>query len=338
MALISCPECGKEISSTAGQCISCGHKFVYCEACDSIEVADATFCSKCGAQLTSNTQNTSAQPEQPVYEKAAHFDLWERNDQANKVAKKVGFFLPLGLSLFSLVFGIIWLVGLIQRVSEMTSSPIPPSSFSMTWVYIWSPNDFNNFITIAMVCACISATILPLYRLFVLYKFGTYYKGLGLTQKDGLANHISYLALDSKANKPKIFAKHTTLDLNYKANCVASGVSGKTLFLYPIISFAIQIAGLVVMEVLTFTALKNVFNSFHLIEAYASSPSDLLNVYNNELVMFIVGIAVYIVCMIVTGIVNSMWLKANSASMHKVANENGLDIINTPYGKYNEVK
>lgn len=335
MALISCPECGKEISSAAGQCVACGYKFTYCEACNSTEPADATFCSQCGAQLATATNEYQAPvaPEQPVYEKAAHFDLWERNDQVNKIMKKVGFFVPLGLVILTAIFASIWGVGVAQRGAELESMGSMAGSFAFIWNYIFAPDEFNRILVMAMIGGCITSTLLPLYRTFVLLKFGAYYKGLGLSSKDGLNNHISYLALDSKANKPKIFAKHTTLDLNFKANCVASNVSGKTLWIYPIIMYVCIIGFAVTANILMMTALKNVISSMYVLE-YVSDASVLLEIFNNKLVMFIVGFALSIVSMIVVSIVNNLWLKANSAEMHKIANENGIDITNTPYGKY----
>lgn len=344
MALISCPECGKEISSTSGQCVTCGYKFTYCEMCNSVEAADATFCSKCGASLNadvqaSNVHNAEETPAQPIYEKAAHFDLWNENDQANKIVKKTGFFLPLALSLLSLLFAVLFVVKLTQNVSDFVNSPISSNAtFAGAWMMVWPANEFDTWITVAIICACITAAILPLYRTFVLFKFGAYYKGLNLSQKDGLANHISYLALDAKANKPKIFAKHTTLDLNFKANCIASSVSGKTLIIYPIITFITHIGCAIASQILMFTALKNVLSTIHVVEQFASNPADLLNVYNNELIMFVAGLAIAIVSSIVVSVVNNMWVKANSAAMHKIANESNLDITNTPYGKYAQVK
>ncbi|MBQ7352406.1 MAG: zinc ribbon domain-containing protein [Clostridia bacterium] len=332
MALISCPECGKEISSSAGQCVACGYKFTYCEACNSAEPADATFCSQCGAQLATNEYQAPVAPEQPVYEKAAHFDLWERNDQVNQIMKKVGFFVPLGLVILTLIFAFVWGFNVGTKLAEIEKYA-SYGSFSYVWYNVFAPDQLNNVLTISMICSCITATLLPLYRIFVLIKFGAYYKGLGLSSKDGLNNHISYLALDSKANKPKIFAKHTTLDLNFKANCVASNVSGKTLWIYPIIMYVCIIGFAVAANVLMMTAVKNVISSIYVLE-YMNDASMLLEVFNNELVMFIVGFALSIVSIIVVSIINNLWLKANSAEMHKIANENGIDITNTPYGKY----
>ena len=51
MALIRCPECGGEVSSSAGTCIHCGYRFIVCPECGEILSPDAQACGKCGYPL-----------------------------------------------------------------------------------------------------------------------------------------------------------------------------------------------------------------------------------------------------------------------------------------------
>ncbi len=57
MALINCPECGKQISSSAKQCVHCGCAFSVCPECGNVTVGSFEVCPSCGY--------SSAKPERP---------------------------------------------------------------------------------------------------------------------------------------------------------------------------------------------------------------------------------------------------------------------------------
>ncbi len=65
MSLIKCPECGEEISSTAGKCIHCGYRFIVCPECGELYAEGVQMCKKCGYQFapqaTALNQSESAQ-------------------------------------------------------------------------------------------------------------------------------------------------------------------------------------------------------------------------------------------------------------------------------------
>ena len=61
MALINCPDCGKEVSTTATHCIHCGCKFNVCPDCESVVGSDASVCPKCGCVLTSNKSSAASE-------------------------------------------------------------------------------------------------------------------------------------------------------------------------------------------------------------------------------------------------------------------------------------
>ena len=48
MALIKCPECGQEVSSTAGRCVHCGCQFSVCPECGTVTVGEMSMCNRCG--------------------------------------------------------------------------------------------------------------------------------------------------------------------------------------------------------------------------------------------------------------------------------------------------
>ena len=74
MALINCPECGKEISDQAASCPSCGAppgNKKFCKFCGELINEDCVICPKCGKQaetigvnnpniIVNNSSNASA--------------------------------------------------------------------------------------------------------------------------------------------------------------------------------------------------------------------------------------------------------------------------------------
>lgn len=64
MALINCPECGKEISDKAGSCPNCGTPLgnkKFCKFCGEKIDKECIVCPKCGKQVESLT-GTNANP------------------------------------------------------------------------------------------------------------------------------------------------------------------------------------------------------------------------------------------------------------------------------------
>lgn len=59
MALMKCPECGKEISDTAQSCPNCGYSFErtkFCKFCGEKIPSDSIICTKCGRQVENTSQ------------------------------------------------------------------------------------------------------------------------------------------------------------------------------------------------------------------------------------------------------------------------------------------
>ena len=52
MALIKCPEYGREISDQSGMCVYCGYRFKVCYNCHQILSENEEYCGRCGANLS----------------------------------------------------------------------------------------------------------------------------------------------------------------------------------------------------------------------------------------------------------------------------------------------
>ncbi len=60
MSIISCPECGSEISDTARNCPRCGYSFEkmkFCKFCGEKIPEDSVVCTKCGRQVENAVQS-----------------------------------------------------------------------------------------------------------------------------------------------------------------------------------------------------------------------------------------------------------------------------------------
>ena len=59
MALITCPECGKEISDQASVCPNCGAPVAkkFCQHCGEQIDKDCVICPKCGKQVQESGQS-----------------------------------------------------------------------------------------------------------------------------------------------------------------------------------------------------------------------------------------------------------------------------------------
>ena len=70
MSLITCPECGKEISDLSETCVNCGFpvrkhaqetsQAGLCKACGCQNEADAAYCKQCGVEIHDNSSWKSA--------------------------------------------------------------------------------------------------------------------------------------------------------------------------------------------------------------------------------------------------------------------------------------
>ena len=62
MALIKCPDCGKEFSDQAVACPNCGrpNRTKFCKCCGSVIDQDCVVCPKCGKQIEQLNSSASA--------------------------------------------------------------------------------------------------------------------------------------------------------------------------------------------------------------------------------------------------------------------------------------
>ena len=56
MALINCPECGKNISSLAEKCVQCGATIHVCKECETVWAGEKTNCPECGYAVDLNSE------------------------------------------------------------------------------------------------------------------------------------------------------------------------------------------------------------------------------------------------------------------------------------------
>lgn len=84
MAMIKCPECGKDISNQSDKCIYCGfpirnEDMIVCSNCGVLNQAGSTFCSSCGNPLVKGITAPSTAK--------AHKSANKKNTQRNDIVK-----------------------------------------------------------------------------------------------------------------------------------------------------------------------------------------------------------------------------------------------------------
>lgn len=57
MALVNCPECGAQVSSTAKQCVHCRCKYSVCPECGGVFAGDVKICPACGYSIDGKTKS-----------------------------------------------------------------------------------------------------------------------------------------------------------------------------------------------------------------------------------------------------------------------------------------
>ena len=81
MAIIQCPECDAQISSSAKNCIHCGCEFKVCEECGKVIVGNPESCPSCGLTFVKKEEKPSAEDLTPIVQK------WESESFFQKFLK-----------------------------------------------------------------------------------------------------------------------------------------------------------------------------------------------------------------------------------------------------------
>jgi hypothetical protein len=109
MSLINCPECGKQVSSSAHQCVHCGCSYTVCPECGKVYIGILDKCTNCGYDILKpskkhffkSEQNSTATNENNI------LTVWqERSFVDNKVMTILRFF-SLALSILVMILCLI---------------------------------------------------------------------------------------------------------------------------------------------------------------------------------------------------------------------------------------
>lgn len=81
MAIISCPECGGQISNKADKCIHCGCKIITCPECEAVYIKEVPVCTECGYTFqkkekpVANTENKGEKEPKSLSEARNRFNV-----------------------------------------------------------------------------------------------------------------------------------------------------------------------------------------------------------------------------------------------------------------------
>lgn len=100
MALIKCPECGKEVSSNANQCIHCGCKFTVCPECGNVTVGEVSICQKCGYAFKKTVSDNSETNDKSVSDS----DLLKKCKEVSQINGTIKKTLKFAIFILPLIF------------------------------------------------------------------------------------------------------------------------------------------------------------------------------------------------------------------------------------------
>ena len=139
MALINCPECGKEISDKSEKCINCGYPIkelkydnevmhmYYCKQCDFQNGRQEDYCSRCGTRLTSYVEYADNNVNSEKYQ--ADYSNYKLKESGLSVVAAV-----LAVCTITCIFGVI--IALIDILTRDKTTKHRGSWFAIIWFAI----------------------------------------------------------------------------------------------------------------------------------------------------------------------------------------------------------
>lgn len=120
MALIKCPECGKEVSDKANSCPNCGAvvKKKFCQHCGERIDEDCEICPKCGKRVESLQQESEKIIINNSSSSSASSSSSSEADVKVLAAKRYPWWLQWKWILFLglITGGLYWIIGIIWRI------------------------------------------------------------------------------------------------------------------------------------------------------------------------------------------------------------------------------
>ncbi len=125
MAIITCPECGKDVSDKTNTCIHCGCNLFYCQECGGVSSNEIKACPNCGFETlhteeVSKTVAKAEEDESTVYDSIKVIRAWQNNDKSLNwwtiahIFFFIMYFVPWG----------IWLLAAVFTMSVIEANPI----------------------------------------------------------------------------------------------------------------------------------------------------------------------------------------------------------------------
>ena len=121
MALIKCPECGKEVSSNTKQCIHCGSKFTACPECGNVAVGEVSVCQKCGYAFKKGTNEIKFKEEVNSTIEGDLLKRWQKSSPVDGTVMKFSKIVKITVGVLSVVF---FTVAVIKLVSWLKSDEL----------------------------------------------------------------------------------------------------------------------------------------------------------------------------------------------------------------------
>jgi hypothetical protein len=267
MALIHCPECGKEVPDKATYCMNCGCQFTVCPECGNVFVGKFDICPNCGYKINPNEpaqnnvplQNNVSLTQQAPNEAMPNryqvvnndvLSAWKTYSTLDKnllLAMRIS-----GIVLFVLGCIFIVIIGFYLTTQFNSLTLISSSNLEVSLSVIQNATDISRFQTTlrVLVAICVFLFILSfvfvnLIPLFELYRCGDWV----INNHIDLNGILKQLGKDNCGwSRKEIFRLNKVIDIAYCNDCRVKRktktiivVVNIALFAFAFISFSICI-------------------------------------------------------------------------------------------------
>ncbi len=202
MALITCPECGGKISSSAKQCIHCGCEIKLCPECNNVYMANAEECKQCGFKFEKQIKN----------------ELIEKQEDCIQVYNKFKSMNSISNILFNYLGGLLNILGtiLVSIAGVKLFRWSNGDALSGIFKYKEVKSNINTLIIISMLLTLLGRLMNYFDTFFLSYVFNPW---CNLNKRDLAFSIKNYLVNNNFTSKTKEGLKKDTEILNKCIDC-----------------------------------------------------------------------------------------------------------------------
>ncbi len=201
MALIHCPECGKEVSDQSKKCIYCGASIFVCPECGKISVSEGR-CPRCGYSAVS--QKTVIANNTPEMGDAGHapknvYERWKESDPRVKSREKIFSVVSIGLWVMEFILAGIWFFLVLIQYKDLNLEKLVTLAVN----HESNLQKTNIFFSIIMILVIISSVVDTLKGIINYYSCANWIRRSRVRIKDDISAIVAVNNAISEKKKNK---------------------------------------------------------------------------------------------------------------------------------------